>query len=96
MLSSLDELKFEFNYLVEDDLVNLATKEKFKYGIVEDDKYELCVIFRTSNKGSEDLQLNFYKDRWLHEVGEQCLGRKVRELDGPRIKSLAPRELPID
>ncbi|MFH1523323.1 MAG: DUF5671 domain-containing protein [Patescibacteria group bacterium] len=93
---SLDELKSDFSYLTEENLANPVTKEKFEYKILEDDKYELCTVFRTSNK-DDDARESFNKDRWTHEAGKQCLSQKVREFDDVRVKSLVPREaMPVD
>lgn len=83
-LNELTAAKIGF-YLTEEDLQDSATKEKFSYKATGVDAYELCAAFRSSNK-IDDIRLNYYRDRWPHDAGYQCLGQKVRK----EIKDAAP------
>ena len=79
---SLELLAEEFPYLTNKDLADAATEKKFEYKQGEDNSYELCAEFRTSNKGDEnDKYNNFYKENWPHDVGYQCLKQKVRDIN---------------
>ncbi len=76
---NLDELVSEFNYLTNKDIEDPLSKKKYEYKITSDKKYELCAVFRVSNKGEDEIRYNFYKDRWPHDAGYQCIIQKVRE-----------------
>ena len=82
---SLDKLVIEFSHITEKDLINMATKEKFEYKILNENFYELCAEFLTSNKDDEDNRYNYQKERWPHDAGYQCLKQKVREINANRI-----------
>ncbi|MDP3042849.1 MAG: DUF5671 domain-containing protein [bacterium] len=84
--AGLEELKTEFTYITDKDLENPATKEKFEYKIINENTYELCSAFITSNKDEDVIYGNYdYKDRWSHKAGYQCLGQKVRDKDSREI-----------
>lgn len=78
---NLEILIGEFTYIRSEDLNNPVNKESFGYRIVDDNTYELCSIFRTSNKNDDIIRYNIYKDRWPHDIGEQCLSQKVRDYE---------------
>ena len=73
----LAELKKEFPYITDDDLTDPETKQMFEYHALGDNKYELCATFRTSNLNDADIEDSYYKDRWPHDSGRQCLTQKV-------------------
>jgi len=77
----LDELASEFNYLTDKDLKDPVTKKKYEYKITDDKKYELCAVFRTSNKNEDEARYDYYKEQWPHDAGYQCLSQKIRERD---------------
>lgn len=82
--AGLEELKREFTYITDKDLENPATKEKFEYKTISDNKYELCAVFKTSNKDEDVIYGDYnYKDLWPHGAGYQCLGQKVRDKNSP-------------
>jgi len=91
MPASLDILEEEFSYIGDDDVINPVTGEEFEYRILADRKYELCTIFMSDNKDREDDRFNFYKDRWPHESGYQCLSQKVHNIEN--VKERIPAEL---
>ena len=75
---NLEILVDEFTYISQDDLADQASEIKFDYKIIGDNKYELCATFRAANTSKEDYPDDYYRDRWPHEAGYQCLGQKVR------------------
>ena len=77
---NLEILLEEYSYIDEKDLKDPITGEQYKYNKLEDDKYELCAIFRTSNKDDNVRDYN-YKEQWPHDAGEQCLNKRVWEKD---------------
>ena len=77
---SLDELKEEYNYLTDEDLEDLVTKERYEYKIIDDKTFELCATFRSSNKNNEETRNDYYKEEWPHDSGFQCIKQKVSEL----------------
>lgn len=80
MPESLGVLEQEFNYISEEDLVDPATREQFKYQVLEEKKYELCATFRTSSKDDETMRDEYLKERWPHEAGEQCIAQRVIDI----------------
>lgn len=64
-------------YISEDDLKDQVTKEKFGYKLTAKDTYELCASFKTTNKGKDQLDY-YFRDRWPHDGGQQCIGQKIR------------------
>ncbi len=75
--TDLAALKSEFPYIMDSDLQDPATNKAFDYKTLEDNKYELCATFRTSNLANQDSQDVYRKDRWPHDSGYQCLTQKV-------------------
>lgn len=75
---NLDELlSNKMYYLTDNDINNPLDKKQFEYKVIEKDVYELCADFKTSNRNKEEDYYNFYGRRWLHDMGYQCLRRKV-------------------
>lgn len=74
---NLDQLKADYSYITDDTLKDKVTGVKFDYEAVENNKYELCATFKTSNKDIKDLSVYDYKDRWPHDASYQCLSQKV-------------------
>lgn len=73
---SLDILKEEYPYITEETLTHPGTKEKYQYAVLEEKKYELCASFLTDNI-EENINENYYKERWPHRSGEQCLKQTI-------------------
>lgn len=90
---SLNIIQEEFNYITTDDLVDPATREQFKYQVLEEKKYELCATFRASNIAVEIIQDEFYKERWPHEAGEQCISQRITDIEN---KEGLIRPMPVD
>ena len=76
---SMEVLQEEFNYINDKDLIDPISKEKYEYNVIENRKYELCTVFRTSNSGEEASKGYYFDERWLHDAGKQCLSQKVRD-----------------
>lgn len=55
----------------ERDFKNPATKEEYEYRTIDEDEYELCAVFLTSNQGG-DRSYYPYQDEFPHEAGRQC------------------------
>ena len=73
---SLDELLEEARYLKESDIKDNVSKKRFGYNIINENTYELCADFKTSN--TEDDQERYYIDkRWEHDSGYQCLKKNI-------------------
>lgn len=83
----LNELKIEYNYLGEDSIKDPATKIEFEYRVVNKNTYELCANFRASNKEETNSEYSYYKDKWPHEAGYQCLEQKVHDNGNPKAPS---------
>ena len=80
--SKLDNLLDESNiYLIEDNLINPVTKEKFSYRVISADKFELCTTFNLSNKekSSEESSAYLYRGDFIHDEGENCFERTIND-----------------
>ncbi|MEA3398130.1 MAG: DUF5671 domain-containing protein [Patescibacteria group bacterium] len=80
---NLDALKSEFPYIMDEDLRDPETKRAFEYNILQDNEYKLCATFRTANIDNDNYK-NYYKDRWPHKSGYQCLSQKIRQNENNR------------
>jgi hypothetical protein len=76
---SIEEIDNYAAYLKAEDFVDPEIGERFVYNVVAAEKYELCATFRTSNIDDDDLQSEYYKNRWPHDIGYQCLSQWVGE-----------------
>ncbi len=85
---NLDMLKGDYPYITDKVLTDPVTNQRYEYSIVNDNKYQLCADFRTSNIDNGDSMYNYYGERWAHESGHQCLKQTVRN-DGA-IKEAVP------
>jgi type II secretory pathway pseudopilin PulG len=76
---NLNELQSESNYLMDSDLQDPESKKEYEYKIIENDKYELCATFRTSNKNDEKNKFRYgpFDGFNLHDTGYQCLKNKI-------------------
>lgn len=86
MPEGLNELKTEYSYLG-DDSIKDPNKISFEYKVIDGKTYELCATFRTSNKNDNNPEYSYYKDRWSHDAGYQCLRQKVHD---ENVKEIAP------
>ena len=75
----LNVLREEYPYITDEDIRDKETGA-FEFNIKGDRAYELCAVFRTSNT-DESGSYEWYKERWPHEAGEQCLKQKVLYLE---------------
>ena len=74
---SLEGLAEEIIFISDEDIHGPVSKEIYEYKRLEDKKYELCAVFRTSNKDS-DNQRDFYsKEQWPHEAGKDCIKKTL-------------------
>ncbi|MDD5071635.1 MAG: DUF5671 domain-containing protein [Patescibacteria group bacterium] len=87
---SLNELKSEYSYLGEDAIKDPASKILFDYRAVDNNTYELCATFMASNKDEDAAEYSYYKDRWAHDAGYQCLQQKVHNEDGLKVPGPVP------
>jgi hypothetical protein len=79
---NIAELQEEFNYLLDDDIINPITKQAYEYKVVAEDEYELCTTFLSSNKEDVEDEYGRYADKmWLHDVGQQCISQKTQNID---------------
>lgn len=83
--ANLDELKSDINYLIDSDLENPLTKKKFDYKAIDNNKYELCADFKTSNRNDNDINQYPYGKRWIHDEGYQCIRQNVVDISKPVI-----------
>jgi len=86
---NLDNLVADSDFLTEEYILDPVTKEKFDYNIKDNNTYELCANFQTSNKEDRD-DYNYYNKAWLHDAGYQCLSQKVRLKD-----VVEPERIPV-
>jgi len=97
--NGLEDLILDRRFLLESDIKDSVTGEKFEYHIVkEGEQYKLCATFLTSNRGEADNQYNYDKERWPHEAGRQCLIQRVYPLEVPQDKAnptAAPIRAPV-
>jgi len=82
----LDVLSSEYSYITNATLVDPGTGKKIEYKLTGENTYELCAEFRSANIDTDNRLEDFYKDRWPHDAGFQCLPQKVTEFD----KGIAP------
>ncbi|MDD5294722.1 MAG: DUF5671 domain-containing protein, partial [Patescibacteria group bacterium] len=87
----LNELKTEYSYLGEETIKDPASKILFDYRIVDKNTYELCATFKASNKNENIQEYTYYKDKWTHDAGYQCLQQKVHTEDNLK----APISVPV-
>jgi len=94
MPEGLNELKTQYSYLG-DNSTKDPNKIDFEYKLVDKSTYELCATFKTSNKNDNSPEYSYYKDRWAHEAGYQCLRQKVHNLDNAKIPAGATIAVPV-
>lgn len=90
----LNELKTEYSYLG-DNSIKDPNKIDFEYKLVDKSIYELCATFRTSNKNENNQDYSYYKDRWSHDAGYQCLQQKVHDLNNVKVPVDTPVAVPV-
>ncbi len=73
---NLDVLKADYNYISDDTLKDPETGKAYGFRKLEAKKFELCAVFRTSNKDKAD-RFDYTKAEWPHEAGEQCIAQKI-------------------
>jgi len=79
---TLDELKDDSRYFIEEGLINPITNEPYEYKVLGDDKYELCTTFSSSNRDNIRYEYGPSMDTmWVHDSGYQCLSQKVMAID---------------
>ncbi len=83
--ADLDALKEESNYLSDKDLEDPETEKRFDYEILSEKQYQLCALFRTSNKDDEEFKRGFYDEFRLHDAGYQCLKQRVRDENAKEV-----------
>jgi len=82
---SLDMIREEYRYILEKNIVDPITNEKYEYKVVDEKNFEICANFRTSNKNNQDNRFDYYLDQeWQHDAGYQCLNGKVRNYEGEK------------
>lgn len=87
---NLDELADTTKgFLRAEDIQDPLTKEKFIYNQTSNVSYQLCANFKGSNKVSNEIGYNYYKDRWPHDAGYQCLTQRIN------ASNFAPKPAPI-
>jgi len=67
--------------LIESDITDPATNQKFEFKVVSEDTYELCTNFKTENKSRANDISQYVDTRWLHDAGYQCLKQRISVLD---------------
>jgi len=93
--ANLEDLILDRRFLLESDIKDSVTGEKFEYHIVKDkEQYKLCATFLTDNRNSADSQYNYDNERWPHAAGRQCLIQRVYPLDAP-IEKARPMSAPV-
>ncbi len=86
--NDLNVLRDEEKYLTEKNIKNPATNENLDYKIKSENEYELCAVFKASNKGQQDISENYYKDRWPHDAGYQCFSQKASLIKGVDLEKM--------
>lgn len=69
----LEESRFIQVRTLEDELAG----KKFDYSVVDENTYELCATFKTTNIDQVESRYKYYSERWEHEAGYQCLKQNV-------------------
>ncbi|MFH1565023.1 MAG: DUF5671 domain-containing protein [bacterium] len=97
MPENLSSLKEGSNFLAGDDIENPISGEEYEYKITGDKTYELCAVFRTSNKEEEENEYRYYgpNEFYLHDSGYQCLKNTINqeEQEFKEIPTSAPTEI---
>jgi len=62
-------------------LIDPESGEKYQYEVLNENKYELCANFRTSNLEDNNLRNNFYGEVWPHEKGYDCIEKNIESLE---------------
>ncbi|MFH0892074.1 MAG: DUF5671 domain-containing protein [Candidatus Falkowbacteria bacterium] len=86
---NLSTLREEYPYITDEDIRDKETGA-FELNITGDRAYELCAVFRTSNT-DESGSYEWYRERWPHEAGRQCLKQKVLSLEEEKAMPLPIR-----
>ena len=88
--ATLEELRAEFKYIADDEIVNPVDKVEYEYKVIDEDEYEVCTTFLTSNMDEEDFTGRFttHDKAWWHEEGYQCIKQRVivKDLEPVRIQ----------
>jgi hypothetical protein len=92
---ALEALKDDYEFDTEKTLFDPETKAPYEYRLLEGKKFELCAVFRLSNKDAEGLANQYMKDRWPHDEGRVCFERKASDLNaGKPISEIRP--MPVE
>ena len=83
---SLDQVLDEYNYITKSDLINAESKEKYGYNRLEDDEYELCGKFKTSNLDKKNRRYEWQDEQWPHKAGEQCVRKNIDSNIIPKVE----------
>ena len=86
-LEELVDAGISKGFLQTEGIQDPLTKEKFIYNLTSSSAYQLCATFKISNKDIREVSYNYFKDRWPHDAGYQCLTQKVR------VNEYAPKPL---
>ena len=76
---TLEELKSEILFVDEENLQDSDTDQAYAYKAMEDKKYQLCATFRTSNVDDQDVSSQFYREKWPHKAGVQCIDQSIEQ-----------------
>jgi len=91
----LAELRSQEASVIRDNLKHPVSGQAYEYKITGDKSYELCAEFRTSNLDENEFRrYEYYRDRWPHDKGYQCLAQTVKQDKNPSTK--APVPAPVD
>jgi hypothetical protein len=76
---SLSDLKNEFSYISENNITHPSTREQYGYNRIDEQKYELCAEFYTSNLDNDSDYRGIGPEMWPHSAGEQCIEKRIEK-----------------
>lgn len=77
--ATLEELKSEVLFVIDENLKDPSTAQFYEYKIVADRRYQLCAVFRISNVDDQDMNSQFYREKWPHKAGTQCIEQGIEQ-----------------
>jgi len=88
---NLDQILNNCSYAFPEKVREQIESNKIEYKKGEDNNYELCAHFRTSNKSEKDgMFIEPELKSYLHDAGWQCLSREARGVEYGKVELRTP------
>lgn len=85
--TELADLEKDGRSLVKGNITDPRTGEVYEYNVLEEEKYELCSDFETSNKDEDrDQPRVTLNNIWSHDTGYKCFELEVEDIDSGKLR----------